>query len=72
MPFIPFLLGMVTGSAITYIVKDESCKQSLEETGGKITSSVSTLTKKMTSMFNKAEESAEEVVKPATETTETA
>ncbi len=60
MPFIPFLLGIATGSAITYVVKDESSKQLLEDTGGKITSGVGTLTSKITSVFNKAEESVEE------------
>ncbi len=65
MPVIPFLLGIVTGSAITYVVKDESSKQLLEDTGGKITSGVGTLTKKITSMFKKAEGSAEEVTETA-------
>ncbi len=68
MPVIPFLLGIVTGSVITYAMKDESSKQLLEDTGGKITAGVGAMTEKVTSMFNKAEGSAEEV----TETEEAA
>lgn len=59
MPVMPFLLGMIAGSVITYIVKDESSgKQLLEDTGDKITSGAN----KVTSMFKKAEESVEEAV----------
>lgn len=61
----PFLLGIVTGSVITYVVKDESSKQLLGDTGGKITSGAGTLTKKVTSMFKKAEETAEEAPQTA-------
>ena len=60
MPVIPFLLGIATGSVITYVVKDESSKQILEDTGGKITSGIGTLTNKITSVFKKAEESVTE------------
>lgn len=72
MPVIPFLLGIVTGSVITYVVKDDSSKQLLEDTGGKITSGVGTLTNKVTSIFKKTEESAEEVIETAEEATGTA
>ncbi len=65
MPIMPFVLGIVTGSVITYIVKDEPSKQLLGETGGKITSGVGSLTNKVTSIFKKAEESAEEVAETA-------
>jgi len=65
MPIMPFLLGMVTGSVITYVVKDESSKESLKETGGKITSGVGSLTTKITGMFKKAEEPAEEASQTA-------
>ncbi len=65
MPVIPFVLGIVTGSVITYVVKDESSKQLLEDTGGKITAGVGTLTKKITGMFKKGKESVEEVTETA-------
>ncbi|RLF02886.1 MAG: hypothetical protein DRJ64_08875 [Thermoprotei archaeon] len=63
MPVMPFLLGMVAGSVITYVVKDESSgKQLLEDTSSKITSGAGNLTNKVTDMFKKAEESVEEKV----------
>ena len=55
MPFIPFLLGAVTGSVVTYVAKDDSSKQLLKDTGGKITGGASALTGKVTSMFKKGE-----------------
>jgi len=71
MPVMPFLLGMIAGSVITYVVKDESSgKQLLEDTSSKITSGAGTLTNKVTSMFKKAEESAEEVIEKAEEKAE--
>lgn len=72
MPIMPFLLGIVTGSVITYVVKDESSKQLLEDTGGKITSGAGALANKITGMFKKAEESAEEVIETAEKATKTA
>lgn len=72
MPVIPFLLGVVTGSVITYIVKDESSKQILEDTGEKITSGAETLSKKVTSAFKKTEDSAAETAESAADAAKTA
>lgn len=72
MPVMPFILGIVTGSVITYVVKDDSSKQLLEDTGGKITSGVGALTTKVTGMFKKAEESTEEVTEKAEDATQAA
>lgn len=62
MHLFPFLLGMVAGSAITYVAKDDSGKQLLKDTGDKITGSISSLTEKAKGMFNKkaTEEAAAE------------
>ena len=73
MPIMPFILGVITGSVITYVVKDEPSQQILGDTGGKITSGVGNLTNKVTSIFKKAEESVEEVAETVEEaTTQTA
>ena len=72
MPIMPFVLGIVTGSVITYVVKDKPSQQLLGETGGKITSGVGSLTNKVTGLFKKAEESAEEVTETAEEATQAA
>lgn len=63
MHIFPFLLGMVAGSAITYIAKDDSGKQLLKDTGDKITGSVSSLTGKAKGIFKK--KAAEEVAEAA-------
>ena len=68
MPIMPFLLGLVTGSVITYVVKDKSSKQMLEDTGNKITSSAGAMTKKITSVFKKAEGKVEESAEQVSET----
>jgi len=60
MHFIPFLLGMAAGSAITYIAKDDTGKQLLKDTGGKITDGVGSLTGKAKGMFKKAQEEVAE------------
>ncbi len=72
MPVIPFLLGVVTGSVITYVVKDDSSKQLLEETGDKITSGAGAVTKKVTNVFKKAKDSAEEATETAEDAVKTA
>lgn len=69
MPFIPFIIGAAVGSAVTYVLKDESSKQVLTDTGGKITGGASALTEKVTSIFKKGEEATEEVVKAEAEDT---
>jgi len=61
MHFVPFILGIAVGTVVTYIAKDDSSKQALKDTGGKITGGFSTLTEKATGMFKKGEESAENV-----------
>ena len=72
MPFIPFLLGAVAGTAITYIAKDDSSQEMLKDTGGKITGGAGALTGKVTSMFKKSEDSAtEEVAEAADDAKET-
>ncbi len=69
MPFIPFMLGVVVGSAVTYVAKDEPSQKALKDTGGKITGSVGALTGKVTGMFKKSEgadlEEAAEVAEDA-------
>ena len=60
MPIMPFLLGMVAGSVITYVVKDDTGKQLLKDTGDKIKGSVSSLTGKAKGMYKKAEEEVAE------------
>ncbi len=67
MPIMPFLLGVITGSVITYIVKDDSSKQLLEETGEKITSGASTLKETVSSKLKKAKESVEDVAEKTAE-----
>ena len=66
MPFIPFIIGAVVGTAVTYVYKDDPSKQMLKDTGGKVTDSVSALTGKVTSMFKKDE--VEEVTEEAEDT----
>ena len=62
MPFIPFIMGAVVGSAVTYVVKDDSSKEMLKDTSHKITDSASALTGKVTNLFKKATDEVEEVV----------
>lgn len=65
MPLIPFFLGIVVGSAITYVAKDDSSKDLLKNTGGKITDGFGALTEKATHMFKKSEKAVDEVVEKA-------
>lgn len=65
MPLIPFLLGIVVGSAITYVAKDDASKSALKSTGGKITDGFGALTEKATHMFKKDEDAVDEVVEKA-------
>lgn len=65
MPIMPFLFGMVVGSAITYVAKDDSSKQLLKDTGSKITGSVSSLTGKAKGMFKKAKDEVAEAAETA-------
>ena len=37
MPFIPFVIGAVIGTAVTYVYKDDPSKQKLKDAGDKIT-----------------------------------
>ena len=60
MPLVPFIFGAVVGSAITYVVKDDSSKQMLKDTGEKVTDGVGAITGKVTSLFSKAKDGVEE------------
>lgn len=68
MPLVPFILGAVVGSAITYVLKDDSSKQMLQDTGDKVTGGVGAITGKVSNMFKKedtideAEAEAEDTV----------
>jgi len=66
MHFFPFILGMAAGSVITYVVNDDTGKQLLKDTGGKITDGVSSLTGKAKGMFKKAEEEVAEAADAVT------
>ena len=59
MPFIPFIYGVVVGSAVTYVLKDEPSKEMVKETGGKIAGGVSALSGKVTGLFKKKEATEE-------------
>ncbi len=73
MPFIPFIIGVAVGSAVTYVVTDDSGKQLVKDTGGKITSGVGAVTGKVTGMFKKSKDEAAEVATDvAEEVTDTA
>ncbi len=55
MPFIPYFVGAAVGAAIVYIAKDDSSKNLLKDTGGKIAEGAGAVTDKVTSMFKKDE-----------------
>jgi len=61
MPFIPFIFGVAVGAAITYVAKDDSSMQSVKDSSDKVTGGIGTLTEKVTSIFKKSEEVAEEI-----------
>lgn len=65
MHLFPFLIGMVVGSVITYVANDDTGKQLLKDTGGKIKGGVSSLTGKAKGMYKKAEEEVAEAVDEA-------
>ena len=71
MPFIPFMLGAVVGSAITYVAKDASSQEALKDTGSKVTSGVGALTGKVTGMFKKSEDTDTEDVADVVEDSDT-
>ena len=71
MPFIPFVIGAVVGSAVTYVLKDDSSKQMLKDTGDKVTDGVGALTGKVTNLFKKATDEVEEVVEKTKAKTKT-
>lgn len=60
MPFIPFIIGAIVGSAATYVAKDDSSKKMLNDASGKVTGSVGTLTEKVTGIFKKDDDIATE------------
>ena len=65
MPFIPFIFGVAVGAAITYVAKDDSSQQLVKDSSDKVTGSLGTLTEKVTSIFKKSEEVAEEIKEDA-------
>lgn len=65
MHLFPFLIGMVAGSVITYVAKDDTGKQLLKDTGDKVKGSVSSLTGKAKGMYKKAEEEVAEATDDA-------
>ena len=65
MPFIPFIFGVAVGAAITYVAKDDSSQQLVKDSSDKVTGSIGTLTEKVSSIFKKSEEVAEEIKEDA-------
>ncbi len=53
MPFIPYFVGAAVGAAIVYIAKDDSSKNLLKDTGGKIVEGAGVVTDKITGIFKK-------------------
>jgi len=67
MPIIPFIVGAIVGAAIVYVAKDDSSKQKLKDTGGKITEGVGAVTDKVTGKFKKGEDEVAEDVAEASD-----
>ena len=65
MPFIPFIVGAAVGAAAIYVAKDDSSKQLIKDTGGKITGGVGAVTGKVTSMFKKSKDAVEDAAEDA-------
>lgn len=70
MPFIPYIVGAAIGAAITYVARDDSSKEMIKDTGGKVTSSVGAMVGKVTGMFKKNTKEATEEVAEVVEATD--